>query len=48
MKKYGVPVLIVTLLLSVVLSGCGETVKGICRDTKRVGKGVKTVFIRED
>jgi len=26
------------------LVGCGETVKGAKRDTKRVGKGIKTIF----
>ena len=24
--------------------GCGETVKGAKKDTKRVGRGVKTIF----
>lgn len=26
------------------LAGCGETVKGAKKDTKRVGKGIKTIF----
>ncbi len=29
------------------LSGCGETISGIGKDTKRIGKGVKTIFVRE-
>ena len=33
---------------SIVLSGCGETVSGIGKDINRVGRGVKTIFIREE
>ncbi len=29
------------------LAGCGETVNGMVKDTKRIGSGVKKVFIRE-
>jgi predicted small secreted protein len=32
---------------SVCLLGCGETVHGIGKDASRIGKGVKTIFIRE-
>ncbi|MFC1644352.1 hypothetical protein ACFL5C_03460 [Candidatus Omnitrophota bacterium] len=36
------------LLLIAFIAGCGETVNGMIKDTKRIGTGVKTVFIRED
>ena len=26
------------------LAGCGETVKGAKKDTKRVGRGIRTIF----
>ena len=29
------------------ISGCGETVNGVIKDTKRIGNGVKTIFVRE-
>jgi len=29
------------------LSGCGETFHGVGKDWGRVGKGVKTIFIRD-
>lgn len=29
------------------LSGCGETVHGVVKDTGRIGKGVKTIFFRD-
>ena len=29
------------------LAGCGETVTGMVRDTKRIGGGVKKIFVRE-
>lgn len=29
------------------LSGCGETFQGIGKDVTRMGKGVKTIFIRD-
>lgn len=32
---------------SACLFGCGETVSGIGKDARRIGKGVKTVFIRD-
>ena len=36
-----------TIVLIVFISffaGCGETVKGAKKDTKRVGKGIRTIF----
>jgi len=39
---------IVSLVLYLtVLSGCGETVTGVVKDARRIGTGVKTVFIRD-
>jgi predicted small secreted protein len=35
----------ITLLLQ--LCGCGETLHGIGKDAQRMGKGVKTIFIRD-
>jgi len=29
------------------LFGCGETISGIGKDARRVGKGVKTIFFKE-
>ena len=34
------------ILTVLVLSGCGETINGINRDFKRVGKGIRTIFFR--
>ncbi|MBF0252601.1 MAG: hypothetical protein HQL29_02195 [Candidatus Omnitrophica bacterium] len=34
-------------VLSLLMSGCGETCNGIIKDSKRIGTGIKTVFIRE-
>ena len=33
------------ILVVIVMSGCGETVRGMWKDTKRVGEGVKKVFV---
>ncbi len=35
------------IIVAIQLSGCGETVSGIGKDWHRVGKGVKTIFIRD-
>ncbi|MBD3379170.1 MAG: hypothetical protein GF408_01765 [Candidatus Omnitrophica bacterium] len=35
------------LLLVSFLSGCGETVHGMVTDTKRIGRGVKKIFVRD-
>ncbi len=37
----------VLILLIFQLSGCGETLQGISKDAQRMGKGVKTIFIRD-
>jgi predicted small secreted protein len=35
------------IVLAGFLAGCGETVHGMVKDTRRIGSGVKKVFIRE-
>ncbi|MFH0839505.1 MAG: hypothetical protein V1883_00620 [Candidatus Omnitrophota bacterium] len=37
----------IVLLLMAQLVGCGETFTGIGKDIKRVGQGVKTIFLRD-
>ena len=39
--------LVSLLLLVAFLAGCGETVNGMIKDTKRIGSGVKKVFVRD-
>lgn len=39
--------LVLLTFLIMQLSGCGETVHGIGEDARRIGKGVKTIFIRD-
>ena len=34
-------------ILVLQLVGCGETVQGIKKDAQRMGKGVRTIFIRD-
>ena len=46
MKKTGL-LLILLVTASFLLTGCGETVNGMIKDTKRIGAGIKTVFVRE-
>lgn len=29
------------------LAGCGETISGVGKDAGRIGKGVKTIFIKD-
>ncbi|MFH1594596.1 MAG: hypothetical protein ABID09_07875 [Candidatus Omnitrophota bacterium] len=41
-------ILLIMILLSLVAAGCGETFSGLGKDARRVGKGTKTIFIRED
>ncbi len=35
------------ILLMSFIAGCGETVNGVVKDTKRIGAGVKKIFVRE-
>ena len=30
------------------MAGCGETFSGVSKDASRIGKGVKTIFVRGD
>jgi len=39
---------IAIFIVALFTAGCGETVSGLGKDARRIGKGVKTVFIRED
>ncbi|MCK4852557.1 MAG: hypothetical protein KAS86_05510 [Candidatus Omnitrophica bacterium] len=39
--------LILLVTASFLITGCGETVTGMIKDTKRIGTGIKTVFVRE-
>jgi predicted small secreted protein len=34
------------IIASLITAGCGETVNGLSRDINRIGKGIKTVFMR--
>ena len=38
---------IAILLLVVFLAGCGETVTGMVKDTRRIGSGVRQVFVSD-
>ena len=35
------------IVLASFLVGCGETVHGMVKDTRRIGSGVQKVFVRE-
>ena len=35
------------IIIVAFLVGCGETVNGAIKDTRRIGSGVKKVFVRE-
>ncbi|MBN1493949.1 MAG: hypothetical protein JW938_07370 [Candidatus Omnitrophica bacterium] len=37
--------LVYIVLAAIILTGCGETVRGAWKDTKRVGNGIKTIFV---
>ena len=45
-KKLIFSILLCILVLQI--SGCGETFHGAGKDIQRVGKGVKTIFIRDN
>ncbi len=46
MKK-NIALVLALLLTSLIIGGCGETFNGISKDAQRVGKGVKTIFVRD-
>ena len=39
--------LVFSLIASLALGGCGETVSGVGKDVNRMGKGVGTFFFRQ-
>jgi len=39
--------LVSLILLLAFLAGCGETIHGAVKDTKRIGAGVRKVFVRD-
>ena len=40
--------LLVSLLLLVAfVAGCGETIRGAAKDTNRIGKGIRKVFVSD-
>jgi len=40
--------LLAAIIISLLTTSCGETVSGITKDTRRIGKGVKTIFVRDE
>lgn len=40
-------ILLLLAFASINIIGCGETIHGAGKDVKRMGKGVKTFFVRE-
>ena len=40
-------IVLVILLVSFFLSGCGETITGAAKDVRRVGKGIKSIFFKD-
>ena len=47
MKK-SVALAMALIYISLIIAGCGETVSGIRKDAKRVGKGIKTIFVKDN
>ncbi len=47
MKKMFVVVALLSLTAFLV-TGCGETIHGMVRDTKRIGGGVKSIFVSDE
>lgn len=48
MSSKAKPVCLFLLLVMILLnSGCGETVRGVAKDSMRIGRGIKTIFISE-
>ena len=48
MKKSTGLLLALIFLTTLILTGCGETISGIGKDASRIGKGVKTIFIKQN
>lgn len=47
MRRY-IIAMIAVFTAALIMSGCGETLTGLGKDVRRVGRGVKTIFVRED
>jgi predicted small secreted protein len=45
MKRHRITVFAGLLLVCLLAGGCGETLRGIGRDTKRIYRGTKTIFV---
>ena len=45
MKKMFLVFIIISFSLA--LTGCGETLNGLSKDVSRMGRGVKTIFVRD-
>ncbi|MBU0570743.1 MAG: hypothetical protein KJ995_05215 [Candidatus Omnitrophica bacterium] len=46
MKRMFVGVVLL-MLTAFLVTGCGATIHGMVEDTKRIGGGVKTIFVRD-
>ena len=46
MKRY-VALTLALIVISIMLTGCGETFHGVAKDFNRIGKGVNTVIFRD-
>jgi len=45
--RFYVKLILALVFVAFAAGGCGETLNGMARDVKRVGRGVKTVFFRD-
>ena len=43
-----IAIFLALVFLSLTVVGCGETFSGIGKDSRRIGKGVKTIFVRDE
>lgn len=41
-------ILSLLVLFSFLVTGCGETVNGMVKDGKRIGSGIKKVFVQDE
>ena len=46
MKK-SIALVLALIFVSLIIAGCGETFSGMGKDTRRMGKGIKTIFIKD-
>lgn len=47
MKRY-VALVLALIFVCILITACGETISGMGRDIQRIGKGTKTIFIKDD